>query len=123
VEQSRVSQESKSPHQLAQKDTSSENQAHGRIYRIGQKKPTLFVTTIIEDTIDEGVVEREFSIQDALYVKGSSYLAVQEEKENNIGLVMKNLSQEQKARLLRRGSMCKGSRHRNAQGTNGIFSH
>jgi len=123
VEQSRVSQESKSPNQFAQKDTSSENQAHGRIYRIGQKKPTLFVTTIIEDTIDEGVVEREFLIQDALYVKGSSYLAVQEEKENNIGLVMKNLSNEQKARLLRRGSMCKGSRRRNAQGTNVICSH
>jgi hypothetical protein len=46
---------------------------------------------------------------------------VQEEKENNIGLVMKNLSQEQKARLLRRGSMCKGSRHLNAQGTDGIL--
>jgi hypothetical protein len=46
---------------------------------------------------------------------------VQEEKENNIGLVMKNLSQEQKARLLRRGSMCKGSRHRTAQGTDGIL--
>lgn len=67
MEQSRVSQESKSPNQIAQNDTSSENQAHGRIYRIGQKKPTFFVTTIIEDTIDEGVVECEFLIQEGLY--------------------------------------------------------
>jgi SNF2 family DNA or RNA helicase len=45
---------------LLKKDISSENQAHGRIYRIGQMKPTFFVTTIIEDTMDEGVVECEF---------------------------------------------------------------
>jgi hypothetical protein len=53
--------------QVAQKNTSSENQAHGRIYRIGQKKPTFFVTAIVEDTIDEGVVECELLIQEGLY--------------------------------------------------------
>jgi hypothetical protein len=67
VEQSRVSQESMSPNQIAQNNISSENQAHGRIYRIGQKKPTFFVTTIIEDTIDEGVVECKFLIQEGFY--------------------------------------------------------
>ena len=67
MEQSHVSQDSRSPSQIAHKDIYSENQAHGRIYRIGQMKPTVFVTTIIEDTIDQRVIEGEFLIQSGLY--------------------------------------------------------
>ncbi|KAE9380352.1 hypothetical protein N431DRAFT_361945 [Stipitochalara longipes BDJ] len=59
----------------------AEDQAHGRIYRIGQKKPTLFVTLVVKDTIDEGVVK------------------LQEEKEKNIGSIMQGLTKEQQARL------------------------
>jgi hypothetical protein len=39
---------------------SRENQAHGRIYRIGQKKPTMFVTLVVEATIDHFVVGCKF---------------------------------------------------------------
>ncbi|PMD54536.1 uncharacterized protein K444DRAFT_617884 [Hyaloscypha bicolor E] len=62
-----------------------ENQAHGRIYRIGQKKPTTFVTIVVEDTVDDDVVD------------------VQREKQEGINSVMEILSKEQEARLDRHG--------------------
>jgi hypothetical protein len=44
-----------------------EDQAQGRFHRIGQTKPTWFMTIIVEDTIDGDVVECKYLLGPSLY--------------------------------------------------------